>query len=100
MLRGVLMRRIPVAERTNVLNMGDLLAVSSHTFGLSMLNRLLQSGTAANALESGGAAITRSAPMVSSSISRMAGAIPSVLSRPKPVPLGGQITVTGLDVGN
>ena len=100
MLRGVLMRRIPAAERANVLNMGDLLAVSSHTFGLSMLNRLLQSGTVANALKSSGAAIDRSAPRISSSIGRMAGAVPSVLSRPNPVPAGERITVTGLDVGN
>ena len=82
MLRGVLMRRIPVAERANVLNMGDLLSVSSHTFGLSIANRLLQSGTVANALESGGGAIVRSAPIVSSLAGRLAGA----LSQPGPVP--------------
>lgn len=90
MLRGVLMRRIPVAERANVLNMGDLLSVSSHTFGLSIANRLLQSGTVANALESGGAAIARSAPKVASVAGRLAGA----LSRPSnPLKAGEEVYV-------
>jgi hypothetical protein len=47
-LRQAIIRRIPVEERANVLNMGDLFGLSSHTLGLSIANRILKSGGAAD----------------------------------------------------
>lgn len=58
-IKAAIIRRIPVAERSNVLNAGDLAAgigtvVHPSALGLSIANRLLQSGRAANVLSKAG----------------------------------------------
>lgn len=63
-IRQAIIRRIPVEQRGNVLNMGDLLALSSHDLGLSLANRVLRSGRTANAMvntaeRTTGAGVTR-----------------------------------------
>lgn len=63
-IRQAIIRRIPVADRANVLSMADMLGLSAHTLGLSLANRLLNSGLAANLLVKGGALTnTAAAPM-------------------------------------
>jgi hypothetical protein len=85
MLRGAFIRRIPIEQRSNVLSINDLLALSHHNFGLSIAGHLLKSGSFANAIESAGSAVSRSAPVLGAVVGRLAGAVPSVLSRPTPV---------------
>lgn len=55
-IRRAVVHRIPVADRANVLNLGDLLSLSHGTFWVGIANRLLQSGRVANALVEGGQA--------------------------------------------
>lgn len=48
-IRQAIIRRIPVEQRQNVLNLGDLIGVGTGNLGLSLANRLLRSGRTANA---------------------------------------------------
>lgn len=69
-IKTAIIRRIPVAERSNVLNMGDLFSLSHSTLGLSLANRMLQSGRVANVMVGAGQA----SPGVSEAAARLAGA--------------------------
>ena len=69
-IRRAVVHRIPVAERANVLNLGDLLGLSSGTFWVSVANRLLQSGRVANAAVSA----SRGVPVVAPLAGRVAAA--------------------------
>lgn len=53
-IKHAIIRRIPVDQRANVLNLGDLVGFSTGAWGLSLANRLLRSGQAANTLVKGG----------------------------------------------
>lgn len=56
-IRSAIIRRIPVADRANIFNMADIVGLSAHTLGLSIANRIFNSGAAANALVAGGRAL-------------------------------------------
>jgi hypothetical protein len=48
-IRVALIRRIPVEARQNVMNLGDIVGLSTGQWGISLANRVLKSGRAANA---------------------------------------------------
>lgn len=54
-IRRAVIRRIPIEQRANVLNLGDLLSLSHGTLGLAVANRVLRSGQFANAAVKAGA---------------------------------------------
>lgn len=56
-IRAAIIRRIPVADRANIFNMADLIGLSAHTLGLSIANRIVNSGRAADALVTAGRAL-------------------------------------------
>jgi ABC-type amino acid transport substrate-binding protein len=47
-IKSAVIRRIPIDERQNVINLGDMIGISTGSIGLSLANRLLKSGQAAN----------------------------------------------------
>lgn len=49
-IKTAIIRRIPIEQRANVMDLGDLLGLSSHTLGISVANRLLKSGMTANVM--------------------------------------------------
>lgn len=49
-IRQAIIRRIPVEQRANVLNIGDLIGLSTGSVGVSILNRILKSGQAADVM--------------------------------------------------
>lgn len=69
-IRQAIIRRIPVEQRGNVMNLGDLLAFSSRDLGLSLANRIFRSGRAANAMVSAG----EGAPAAGAAVTRTTGA--------------------------
>ena len=74
-IRRAVVHRIPVADRANVLNLGDLLSLSHGTFWVSMANRLLQSGRVANALVEGSQAAQQFGATAQPAISKGVGAL-------------------------
>lgn len=70
-IRRAIIRRIPVEARSNVMNIGDLFALSHGVGWLAIANRLLKSGTAANAMVQGSPAVQALAP----AIGRTVGAV-------------------------
>lgn len=69
-IRQAIIRRIPVEQRANVLNLGDLLSLSTHTFPLAIANRVLKSGQAANAM----VGASEIAPAIGAGVARGSGA--------------------------
>ncbi len=57
-IRQAVIRRIPVEQRQNVLNIGDLIGFSTGSIGVAMMNRLLKSGQFANVASKTGEAVT------------------------------------------
>lgn len=51
-IKRALIRRLPVVQRQNILNLGDLIGMSTSAWGVSLANRLLRAGTTANVLNS------------------------------------------------
>lgn len=49
-IRQAIIRRMPVEQRANVLNLGDLIGLSTGTWGIALANRVLRSGQAAQAM--------------------------------------------------
>jgi hypothetical protein len=68
-IKNAITRRIPVAQRNAVLNLGNLLGMSSGHYWVGMLNSLLQSGPAANVINAAGEA----APSVATGAGRVVG---------------------------
>lgn len=79
-IKQAIIRRIPIEQRSNVLNMGDLLGLSSGTIGLSIANRILKSGQAANMAVKAG----QSATDVSNAMGRVGAGIASQLRQNSP----------------
>lgn len=73
-IRQAIIRRIPVEARQNVINLGDLLGVSSGHLGLSLANRFLRSGQFANLAVRGGEGLTQAAPQLAPVVGRLTGA--------------------------
>jgi len=61
-IKNAVIRRIPVAERSNVLNAGDLVGFGTGKWGLALANHLLQSGRTANVLSAIGQSATSAVP--------------------------------------
>jgi len=61
---NAVVRRIPVAERANVLKLGDKIGFGTGHIGLVVANRLLQSGRVANVLSNGPAMAGRGASAI------------------------------------
>lgn len=55
-IRSAIIERIPVADRANVLNLADIAGLASGNLGLSLANRMFQSGRAANLMQKAGKA--------------------------------------------
>ncbi len=68
-IKNAITRRIPVAQRNAVLNLGNLLGMSSGHYWVGALNSLLQSGPAANVINAAG----ESAPSLAAGAGRIAG---------------------------
>jgi hypothetical protein len=47
-IRQAIIRRIPVEQRSNVINLGDMIGLASNDIGIALANRLLRSGRMAN----------------------------------------------------
>lgn len=58
-IKQAVIRRIPVNQRANVLNLGDLIGFGSGNFLLAIANRVVRSGQLANLSAQGGQAIER-----------------------------------------
>lgn len=69
-IRQAIIRRIPVDQRANVLNLGDLIGFSSGSLGLALANRALKSGEVANAL----VATSKASAPIGATTSRLTGA--------------------------
>jgi len=61
-IRRALIRRIPVAARSNVFNMGDLLSFANGGWKLSLANRIAQSGRTAQLLVGASPMVEAAAP--------------------------------------
>jgi hypothetical protein len=75
-IRQAIIRRIPVEQRANVLNLGDLLGFSSGHLGLSLANRILKSGQFANLANAGAEVVGQNAaPLASAATSGIAAGV-------------------------
>lgn len=74
-IRRAVIRRIPIEQRQNVLNLGDFFSMLHGGVGISLANRALRSGTVANALMQGA-----QAPGVQTMAPPLAGAATSALT--------------------
>lgn len=73
-----IVRRIPVEQRANVMNLGDLIGTATGNWGLALANRLLKSGQAAQLFD----AASQSAPQITAPASRVvAGATSQALGQ-------------------
>lgn len=63
---NAVIRRIPIDQRSNVMNLGDFAGIGSGHIGLSIANRALRSGQAANAL-------SKASPKASPYVAQVAG---------------------------
>lgn len=76
-IRQAVIRRIPVAERANIISLGDKVSLSAHALGLGIVSRLLQSGRVANALVYAGKGVANNANTIGSTLGRVgAAAVP------------------------
>ncbi len=72
-IKRALIRRLPVDQRKNILNLGDLIGIGTGTWGVSLANRLLGSGRTANVLAHG----AQNAGTVGPAVGRTIGALTS-----------------------
>jgi hypothetical protein len=63
-IQRAIVRRIPIAQRNSILNLGDLLGLASGRYWVGLLNKGLMSGTGANVLNAAGEAAPSLAPAV------------------------------------
>jgi hypothetical protein len=77
-IRHAIIRRIPVEQRQNVLNLGDIIGVSTGSLGLSIANRLLRSGQFANLAAQGGQGLSDVAVSGAPTVGRVTAATGSV----------------------
>lgn len=52
-IKTAIIRRIPVEQRQNVINLGDMIGFGTGTWGIALANRILRSGQTANAMNAG-----------------------------------------------
>lgn len=59
-IKQAIIRRIPVEQRQNVINLGDMIGFGTGTWGIALANRILRSGQTANVMHK---AATKAEPM-------------------------------------